>query len=260
MSVKLYDAWRMPTMPMSKFQKWLDELRSTYQPIADKKILIEIAHRAIRKYDISCVFPNSIENNKPGNGYLTNSWSKVMTDYKKVKTTGSRDPAVDVECEIIFHFRGRYIYMVMFTEIREFKDHLESLPGIKEYGYWDNTDKPGYITQREWRRREKLWDNIFGRKQYMKGGVMWMLVGDYDIALPRKGVIEQHFTPFNKRLSFMLTDAVFKQYPGEITSATLMKAHKWLRSSPEALQIKEELKPKIIAMMKKELTFEDLNT
>ncbi len=29
---------------------------------------------------------------------------------------------------------------------------------VSEYGYWDNTDRPDYVTQMEWNKRKKAWD------------------------------------------------------------------------------------------------------
>lgn len=260
MSVKLYDAWRMPVMPMAKFQKWLNELRTTFHPIADKIILTECAYRAIRAYDLDCVFPNrkEVKENKM-RSYLVSAWSKILTEYKEVKKTSHRNPAVDVECEIIFHFRGRFIYMVMFTEVHAYKDHLVSLPNIEDYGYWDNTDKPDYITQRAWNHRKKLWDDVFGYGQYLQAGLTWTLIGDYNLAIPNKGNVEEYFTPFNKRLSNMLDEAVIKYYPGEWGKHSIYNAYNWMKTDPAAKKIREEIKPKIEAMMKKELTFDDVN-
>lgn len=259
MSTKLFDAWRMPTMTMPKFQKWLDELRASLKPIADNQIMTVVAERAIRAYDTKYVFPNSAEIKDLPNG-LVGAWSNVMSEYKKTKKEGERHPSVDVECEIIFHFKGRYIYMVMFSEQREYKDHLESLPGVEHYGYWNNTDKPDNISQREWRRREKLWDEAFKGGPMFTAGVTFMLVGDYNLPMPKKGDIEPYFTEWKQRVNAMLDSCMLQKYPEPITVGNIFKAYEWMRKDPEALKIREEVRPDVEKMMKRDLEFDDLNT
>lgn len=31
---------------------------------------------------------------------------------------------------------------------------------VQEYGYWNNSDKPDEVSDREWRRRGKVWENV----------------------------------------------------------------------------------------------------
>ena len=37
---------------------------------------------------------------------------------------------------------------------------IDSVPGVEEYGYWNNSDRPEEISQKSWDAREKNWDNI----------------------------------------------------------------------------------------------------
>lgn len=260
MSVKLYDAWRMPVMPLPKFQKWLDDIRVDLRKISDEKILKEIARRAIHRYDMMSVSPNRAKLKKESSG-LIGIWSEVFDEYKKVKKTGERNPIVDVECEIIFHFRGQFIYMVMITEQQEYKDYLEALPNIEEYGYWDNTDRPANITSQQWRQRQKVWDAAFGSKPMCFGGLTFTLVGDYELPIPHRGTIEPFFLDWDRRVKEMLREIVISEhFPEEITVYNILRTFEWYKEDPEAQKLKEDLRPKIESMMKRDLTFEDLNS
>lgn len=260
MSTKLYDAWRMPVMPMAKFQKWIDHLRETFKPMADDMLLTEMTRRAVHDYDSRCVFPNA-EGHKEERNVLLHAWSDVRCEYRKIKKDSERNPSVDAECEIIFAFKGRYIYMVVFSEVQKYKDYIANLPGVEHYGYWNNTDRPDNITQREWRRREKIWDDIFKSSFMFKGGVTWMLLGEMDLPIPHLVDINKYITSWEVRVKNMVRDAVYQEYPREITQGRdVMAAMYWLKDNPEAQRLKKEFRPKVEKLMKKDLTAADLNT
>ncbi len=45
------------------------------------------------------------------------------------------------------------------SELTKNKEFCEKY-GFEYYGYWDNTDKPDEISEKEWEQRKKDWDNI----------------------------------------------------------------------------------------------------
>lgn len=56
--------------------------------------------------------------------------------------------------------KGRFIYGVPFGAQRGWGDAWAALPGIEEYGYWNNTDPPDGMKPREWARRKRTWDAL----------------------------------------------------------------------------------------------------
>lgn len=40
----------------------------------------------------------------------------------------------------------------------EYRQALEDANVVREYGYWNNTDQPDYVTDAEWEERKKAWD------------------------------------------------------------------------------------------------------
>jgi len=40
-------------------------------------------------------------------------------------------------------------------------EEFNKLPNIKEYGYWNNTDKPDDISNKEWRDRKLAWETVW---------------------------------------------------------------------------------------------------
>lgn len=81
---------------------------------------------------------------------------------REVKKTGYRDQAVDTDFEIvIFPHEDHFVGMV-FTEHEDWFDKFLKLPGVREYGYWNNTDPPEHVSDEEWEKRGDTWDDVLG--------------------------------------------------------------------------------------------------
>lgn len=254
MSIKIYDGLRMPTMPMAKFQAWLDNLRIILTPIAHEKINKEIIKRAVDEYDLNTFLPNRTV--KKSN-LIISAWGDVVGEYSEVKKTKRRNPLVDVECEILFHFRGKFIYMIPYTEVETYKEIIQSLPNIQEYGYWNNTDKPEAISQGEWRQRRNTWNAILNNTFPYKAGLLWTLIGDYDLPIPDKNII--HYVPsWENRIKNVLFTAVTSYYSEPINITNMYDLLEWYRHSDEAIKLKNDLTPLIKKTLVQEITFNEL--
>lgn len=51
----------------------------------------------------------------------------------------------------------------------EYLNNLLKLPYIKEYGYWNNTDKPDELTEEEWDQRRSDWNEVLDRSFFFTG-------------------------------------------------------------------------------------------
>jgi hypothetical protein len=52
--------------------------------------------------------------------------------------------------------------VLLFSEAfgKEYRQALEDAGVVEEYGYWNNTDQPDYLTDAQWDEREKAWDKL----------------------------------------------------------------------------------------------------
>ncbi|NJO62543.1 MAG: hypothetical protein HC836_31245 [Richelia sp. RM2_1_2] len=260
MSVKLYNAWRMPTMSMSKFQHWLNQLRRDLQVIADRAIRSEIVRRTVRNKDLKIAFPNN-KQIQTAPSSLTSNWIEFMGEYRTSREMKLRNPLVYVECEIIFHFKGNFIYFLALTDQSAYTDLISALPNIEEYGYWDNTDKPDAISARAWKQRQRIWESIFGNTQFMLGGLVFMLIGEYNIAMPKQGTVEEFIPDFNTRLNEVAKELAWNEYMSKTTEtvdvSNSFDHYMWLKSL-EGLAAREVAKNLIKDLLKPELTYDDL--
>lgn len=79
-----------------------------------------------------------------------------------VKATMMRDPAVDTEFSLSFlpEPPGGHCLGIVYTEDPAWHRKWLKQPGVRQYGYWNNYDKPSHITSREWREREAAWKSV----------------------------------------------------------------------------------------------------
>lgn len=79
-------------------------------------------------------------------------------EQNKIKTIGARNPRFDFDFEVVFIHSSQKILCLLYTEKREFVNIWESQPGVEEYGYWNNSDKPENLSEKDWDKREIDWD------------------------------------------------------------------------------------------------------
>ncbi|MFW6219340.1 MAG: hypothetical protein ACOC33_00600 [bacterium] len=87
---------------------------------------------------------------------------EIYNEYKKrsdkIKQTKQRDPLYDFEFEIVFIPIKNKILCLLYTEQSNFIKIWENQSEIEEYGYWNNTDKPENLSEKDWDKRKIDWD------------------------------------------------------------------------------------------------------
>lgn len=90
--------------------------------------------------------------------------AKVWSRACDIARTKMRDPMADFEIEITFFpvkLNGKEIYLAMlFCEHRSVHKAFENLAGVSEFMYWNNTDPPDDISEKEFDKRGRVWDRV----------------------------------------------------------------------------------------------------
>jgi hypothetical protein len=99
-------------------------------------------------------------------GYEMNAYSLAENMWNKMRSelmrTGLRNHAVDTDFQIVvFPYQDKFLGIVYTENGKWFKQWL-SMPGVSEYGYWNNTDQPDNISDEEWEVRSEVWDEVLG--------------------------------------------------------------------------------------------------
>ena len=76
-----------------------------------------------------------------------------------VAASYERTPWADVGCGVNLWFPKRSRFVLGHPWGESITD-IDFPEWVEEYGYWNNTDKPDEIPQREWTRRKKAWDSV----------------------------------------------------------------------------------------------------
>jgi hypothetical protein len=85
----------------------------------------------------------------------------LIHDYKKLNEHHPMDFTTNVWLAELKHDKKVLGYYSSNTLMEK---KFKKLKFFSEYGYWNNTDKPRKITEREWEHRGKDWDAIFGNE------------------------------------------------------------------------------------------------
>lgn len=83
-------------------------------------------------------------------------------------------PALDLTAQAWFvpdPRGGRWTYATWYSEIPEFQQIWESIPGLQPWPYWNNTDRPANLSDRQWGYRGRVWDRVL----HPGVGVVWRL-------------------------------------------------------------------------------------
>jgi hypothetical protein len=183
MSTKIYNGYRIREKTLPQIQKLLHSFRDKFEKkvrtlVARKMCEIAVNvldHRAIRKHYSDTVGGECKHNPL---GFASEC---VRLRRKKIKETSYRDPEFDFDCEVTVLTGKDKTLALLYTEQREITKIWESMPGVKEYGYWNNTDQPEGISNKEWDARGKEWDKALGHRPPCEVGLSFDCMGTYSL-------------------------------------------------------------------------------
>ena len=134
MSTKIYDAW----VYAGSLTTLLAEL-TQFKPVADE--LLANAFGRDRSLAVHTAFDTGAED----------LFTVLKRDVPEDEYKWS------VSC---FPVRPRQTAMIFFGPDNLQVALTKGNPKFKHFGYWDNTDPPDDVTDREWERRRKLWETV----------------------------------------------------------------------------------------------------
>jgi hypothetical protein len=167
MSTKIYNGYKLEGVnSINELQEFLDKFRAKCVAIVERAAREQIIREAVSLYDDVCVGAPSAKEKlgrdleNPGKApTFKDCLVHVVIDLHRraveVKKTRQRDPDADWSCEVCVL---RYGLALLYTENEEMTKAWESMSGVKPWPYWNNTDRPKGVTQKEWDHRGRVWD------------------------------------------------------------------------------------------------------
>lgn len=161
MSTKIYYGFRVATTDPKEIIELVQEYRENHwkKDSHEKKILF-LSSIVAGATDPDKKFMSE-EFGYEMNAYslAENMWHKMRYDLKK---TGLRNHAVDTDFQIVVFPHQDSFLGIAYTESEKWFDQWLSMPGVSEYGYWNNTDPPNNVSDEEWEVRGMVWDEVLG--------------------------------------------------------------------------------------------------
>lgn len=159
MSTKIYDAYRCKS---SVFDSFLIKIRNHCMSTTRKKI-----KSLASDVKTDCLYKI----------YYDKGWSEkmdfdafckekeksirvreVLKLFVTISESKLRNPD-DIDCSLnIWHLKNKF-YIIPYGE-RWIYDKLKMPEGVEDYCYYNNTDHPENLTQRQWDARGKTWDKV----------------------------------------------------------------------------------------------------
>jgi hypothetical protein len=96
----------------------------------------------------------------PKSSYLGEARAAQLTAQQESERTNERNREVDYSFSIcVYPVKNNEFLGLWFTEWEsKYTPLIKSKPWYQEYGYWNNTDKPEHLSNREWNKRRKDWE------------------------------------------------------------------------------------------------------
>lgn len=92
---------------------------------------------------------------------LSKARRAIDDEQAHIEKTKERNPTVDFDFEVsLLPFEGKIYGMVRCEHAPWISIFKRTVP-VKDFSYWDNTDKPSRISREDWNERERVWENIF---------------------------------------------------------------------------------------------------
>jgi len=169
MSTKIYNGYYIENRSLMELYEFVmnlrkrmgDTLREIYYKMMADICTNLIDTAAIQKIEKDLLKQYGIKTDKDSPLYT--AFTILMKNRSETKKTVRRNPDYNYECTLVFIPIRDKILCLLYTEQAEFKTVWENTDGIHEYSYWNNMDKPRDLTEKEWEKRRKDWDEGLGK-------------------------------------------------------------------------------------------------
>jgi hypothetical protein len=160
MSVKIYRGFKLET---DSFQEAL-QIVNAFRPWVEKQA--------------EAVMDKFIENAKAAYKGESTSETDIKIEcfdlwnnlrQKILKEKGLKAPHIDTEFNVVLIPTQNIVLGIVYTAHNEWYNAWCEHPGVKEYYYWNNADKPDEISEEEWEKRESDWQVLDYKPTSMQG-------------------------------------------------------------------------------------------
>lgn len=195
MSTKIHNGYALPKMSAYQLGQFILKLRTKLLPIAKQIVYTQIAEDTAEAIDEITI--NKMDSKR----FL---WDLKLTDeqhkmisleypisgqaarkaeilFENIKKTNQRNPSYDFQFSICLFPMKDKVLALIYTEQNLFTKAWKKMKGVRDYSYWDHSDKPDHVTTKEWNTRIKNWDKAIeggGARVPSDNGLGWNLLNE----------------------------------------------------------------------------------
>jgi len=151
-STKIYNAYRFKKEKLNEFLEFIDDQILSSILEYGNKLFNNLTEHAIQK---------ALEKKGMKGADFSDLFMRELAfEYyiDKAMESSTRD-MMDLSASYNFWIRGDYVYTVAYVENWLYED-FDYPDWVEDFNYWDNTDKPEDVSQKEWDFREEVWEEI----------------------------------------------------------------------------------------------------
>jgi hypothetical protein len=173
MSTKIYVAYRFKAGNIQQFWKTIAKLKD----IGTRAVIARLKERRedfiegidptsetyLQQLDIAKKSPKKYENPQ----HRAAQWCAgnfMVEGYLKSQASHLRSP-LDFDLSLQIYLYKNYAYIIPYAgdgyAWRGNYPFLENISYLEDFAYWNNTDQPEEITDKEWKTRGKIWNKIY---------------------------------------------------------------------------------------------------
>ena len=210
MSAKIYTGFAWDASNLPHVMERLKEVEARLKRMCTQRKAEELVEMAIWRIDKACMAVARGDADAPkGKVYspVGDAFDEMRKRQKEILSSGYRDPSVDFEVKIAMWYvpaQNRFIGHVIAEDQGAAYKLLRRQPGVSNFQYWNNTDRPSRMTRREWDSRSAVWDEIDAGKHGLP------LVITVDAAYwPERTAITRAVFSHEKRVRRIAQDTAF---------------------------------------------------
>lgn len=210
---------------------------------------------------------------------LGNAWMEISERVREISRSMRRDVEVDLEVTVCFipiisgKDETKKMLALFYAENEEFTKCWESIKGVSEYHYQNQSDQPDELSKAEWRQREKDWNQALPYNAAVPAmrGFVFKFCDDFFPFFEKDDLLKL-VPPYEKRVEEnskrLLLDRKWQKHiepmdENELKNhlwSTFMQFHdehkKWRSETEEGKQALEETRQEVASKILKEITWE----
>jgi hypothetical protein len=220
MSTKIYNAFKIGSLPKEELDKRLEEVQRYFLINARIVFMQELA----LDWAIHCDQEIHLNNWYKSEDSLEKAIIENRADNQKWLEGELRrwlgEFSIDMTSSIVLIEHNYEYYFIVYSEHSELIELISGALGGTCFMYYNSSDRPVGVSKKEWKHREKTWKEIFSKSSVpCKVGTVFQFYNDEVLSEINPKELGQHLSCKNKRVrrlaDYMLTSLIIKDMPPE---------------------------------------------